>query len=112
MDTSVLLPAPFSPNSASTSPCASVSEIASLATKLPKRLVMPVNASAVLTATAADVSRSLRRRLGLAIVDLDRELAVGDRLLGRLDLGHDLGWHLLLEGAQRRELGALVLHHR
>ena len=41
MDISVDLPAPFSPSRASTSPRAKVRLMASLATSLPKRLVMP-----------------------------------------------------------------------
>ncbi len=52
MDISVDLPAPFSPSSASTSPRASVSEMPSLATRLPKRLVMPARRSTVSGAAA------------------------------------------------------------
>jgi hypothetical protein len=43
----------------------------------------------------------LGRGLGLAVVHLDGELAVEDVLLFGLDLGNDVGRHLLLEGAQR-----------
>ena len=51
-----LLPAPFSPSSASTSPARSSSEMASLATSAPKRLVMPLRRS-----SGAASPRSARR---------------------------------------------------
>ncbi len=75
----------------------------------------------------ADATKAQRRRLGrqggrqpylpppglrLRVVDLDAELAVEDRLLARLHLGHQIGRHLAGEAAQRRQLAALVLHHR
>src|SRR3989344_647355 len=61
---------------------------------------------------ARHIQSLLGRRFWLAIVYLDGELARQDIGLFRLDLGHDVGGHLLLERAQRREFRALVLHHR
>src|SRR6476661_2793898 len=108
METSVDLPAPFSPSRPSTSPAASCSVIASLATSAPKRLPMPSMRST--GAAPLPCIRLLRGGFGLGVVHLDGELAVQDRLLLGLHLGHHVGRNLLLEGAQRRQLGALELH--
>jgi hypothetical protein len=52
---------------------------------------------------------SLQRGLGLAVVHLDREFAVEDRLLLVLHLLHEVGGDLLVERAERREFRALCI---
>ena len=58
----MLLPAPFSPSSASTSPRASVSEMASFATRLPKRFVIDSRRST--GAPAVSVTSTLHFAVG------------------------------------------------
>ena len=96
----------------------SSSEMASLATSAPKRLVMPRQRSRTRLAGAAVVDcapsrhprspggRSLGGGLGLASSTLTVNLPSRIGLLLRLDLGHDVGRHLLLERAQRRQLAS------
>src|SRR5690349_2377757 len=101
METRVDLPAPFSPSNASTSPCASSREMASLASRAPKRLVMPCSRRTgdVMPAPPPQPSPGGGgselplpcRRLRLRVVHLHRELAVQDGLFLVLHLGDDLG---------------------
>ena len=85
MDTKVLLPAPFSPSSASTSPRASVSEMASLASSAPKRLVMPVSYR---TGAASAIGSGAGRRAEPA----GRQAAAWCRTAARGGLHLALGW--------------------
>src|SRR5690554_6214458 len=121
----VVLPAPFSPRSATISPLASSRSIPSLASRLPKRLVMPdrrrtglravTGTSMTLTWFYRDLPLWCGRlpsksaaggRFG--IVDLHLEGAVEDLLLPGLDLvDHLLRHQVRIHGRQR---AAAILH--
>src|SRR5215210_136820 len=127
MRISVVLPAPFSPRTPCTSARRRLRSILSLATRSPKRLVMPRSSTTGGTSTTAaawgDVTRgrSARTRLlrgrddrarRLRLVDVDAEGAAADLRLALLHLVHerlrDASRDRGVDGRQRR---AALAHH-
>src|SRR4026207_314635 len=103
----VVLPAPFSPRRPMISPRRSSILTVSLARREPKRLVISLSRRTISgSAALARGSAGLR----LFVVDLDNKRPAFDFFLACLDLGLHIGWHLILEGAKRREAAAAVLH--
>src|SRR5918999_5532675 len=99
---SVVLPAPFSPRSATTSRGRTSSEIASLATSGPNRFVTPtMRRTGGPLISAKGGAPALHRRLRLGVVDVDAEEAVAALLLARLHLLLDRCRDLAVERAER-----------
>src|SRR6185312_4026426 len=103
---SVDLPAPFSPSRACTSPGASSKSIASLATRLPKRLVIPRSSRAGWSAISRSPGGGPRRARppGERLLDgVGRsDLARGDLRLDRLQLRDDGRRHVRADLADAR----------
>src|SRR5579863_2445303 len=125
---SVVLPAPFSPSSARISPGSTVRSMWSLATRSPKRLVMPRSSSfkrrlhsrrvrrrprsaartlrpGPPTGQTLCAERSARSHRALGGRD---DLAALDLGLERVELGHQRGRHLAREVVERRQHRAAI----
>src|SRR5262245_48222914 len=111
---SVVLPAPFSPSRATTSPGRTSRFMSSLAMSAPKALVTPVTAKAEVSTRPCSILvvaprifvRCSKCRLRLGLGSIDDELAGRNVVSGLLDLGLHLIRDLGIEFIVRRKLGA------
>src|SRR5262249_1705008 len=113
---SVLLPAPFSPTTATTSPFATASEISSQATVSPKILVSPTSSSrgALGPVETGPIGAGPWEEGAPALTSLDRGRPEALELLergGHLDLAVDHGLPELLHLGERRLLVGEVHGH-
>src|SRR5688500_1412688 len=115
----VVLPAPFSPSRACTSPRRIVRSTPSFATRCPKRLVIPRSSTSSSGSAGSTPSqrppewsarRNGRTRWG-RLVDVDSERPRLDGGLLVLDLGQEIGWDASADRLVDRGQGGAALGH-